>query len=206
MYYGSFLTSNSRTDAKCWVLGDKLLCTDFKNYALGRLYAHHTAVSFTGTMTCEEVQYVCDNTISDSKLRQFYVSFVMQHFSSPDRLHGAVGDWDKFLQNHPDIRTLLLHNFRHNPGAKTHIGGIKEYLEANRSESVPSLKLDRELARLTTPMAEIQLTPTESNGRKIPEETLSLEGTEFKSRKKKNLPKPKDYQKSDLLGSGTETV
>jgi hypothetical protein len=34
--------NSANLDAKAWVLGDKLLCTSFKNYAMTRLVAQHT--------------------------------------------------------------------------------------------------------------------------------------------------------------------
>lgn len=78
MYYGSYVisppTSYPSTDAKCWVLGDKLLCGEFKNYAISRLYEQHIGTSFSKTVSYDDVQYAWDNTTSVAKLRQFYVT------------------------------------------------------------------------------------------------------------------------------------
>ncbi|KAH7259374.1 uncharacterized protein BKA55DRAFT_639345 [Fusarium redolens] len=42
LYYGTYddlaAPSSSNIHAQCWVLGDKLLCNEFKNYAMSRLY------------------------------------------------------------------------------------------------------------------------------------------------------------------------
>jgi hypothetical protein len=150
MYYGSYefssLSLHPSTDAKCWVLGDKLLCSEFKNYALSRLYGQHVATSFSRAVPYNDVQYAWDNTAPAAKLRQFYVDFVIQYFENPSRLSGTIGDWDALLQNHPDIRILLLQNFRHDPTKRTQIRDLREYLELDQSHLDP--KLETRLTRL----------------------------------------------------------
>jgi len=130
MYYGSYnvslLTSCSSTDAKCWVLGDKLLCGEFKNYALSRLYELHMV----------------------AKLRQFYMDFVVQYFASPDRLSGTTEDWDSLFQDHPDIRLVLLENFRQDPSLRTQVRDAKEYLELDTSHLNSILRLNARVAGL----------------------------------------------------------
>lgn len=150
MYYGSYdsLSPHSSTDAKCWVLGDKLLCSEFKNYALSRLYDQHIAASFGRAVPYNDVQYAWDNTAPAAKLRQFYVDFVIQYFENPSKLLGTTGDWDELLQNHSDIRILLLQNFRHDPSKRMQIRDVREYLELDESHLNP--KLETKLARLAT--------------------------------------------------------
>ncbi|KAH7194588.1 hypothetical protein DER44DRAFT_903238 [Fusarium oxysporum] len=73
LYYGTYndftSPSSSNIHARCWGLGDKLLCNEFKNYAMGRLYKQHMEFS----MACEDVEYAYANTSLASKLRQFYM-------------------------------------------------------------------------------------------------------------------------------------
>ncbi|CAH0018687.1 unnamed protein product [Clonostachys rhizophaga] len=130
------------------VLGDKLLCSEFKNYALSRLYGQHIATSFGRAVPCNDVQYAWDNTAPAAKLRQFYVDFVIQYFENPRKLSGTIGDWDTLLQNHPDIRMLLLQNFRHDPSKRTQIKDLREYLELDEPHLNP--KLETRLTQLIT--------------------------------------------------------
>lgn len=155
MYYGSYdisplisHSSHSSTDAKCWVLGDKLLCAEFKNYALSRLYERHISSSFRRAVSCDDAQYAWDNTTQAAKLRQFYADFVVQYFASPDRLLGTTEDWDLLLQSHPDIRILLLESFRQDPLIRTHIRDAKEYLELDTPHLDPILRLNTRDTRL----------------------------------------------------------
>ncbi|KAH7317008.1 hypothetical protein B0I35DRAFT_266332 [Stachybotrys elegans] len=145
MYYGSYdvrsLTSHSSIDVRCWVLGDKLLCTDFKNYAMSRLYARQVGAFSSSTVACDDVLYACDNTPASSKLRQFYADFVIEHFSNPSKLHGTVADWDTLLQSCSDIRLLLLQNVRQSPPMQTHVRDVKDYFESNESHLNKDLKL-----------------------------------------------------------------
>ncbi|EMT67255.1 hypothetical protein FOC4_g10005329, partial [Fusarium odoratissimum] len=73
LYYGTYndftSPSSSNIHARCWGLGHKLLCNEFKNYAMGRLYKQHMEFS----MACEDVEYAYANTSLTSKLRQFYM-------------------------------------------------------------------------------------------------------------------------------------
>lgn len=152
MYYGSYdvssLRAQSSIDAQCWVLGDKLLCSEFKNYAMSRLYALHTASFFARPVTCDDVQYVCDNSGPSSKLRQFYTDFVLEYFGAPSKLCGTIEDWDTVLQNCSDIRVLLLRNFRHGLSMQLHLEEVEDYLESDESHLEQILKRDKRVAEL----------------------------------------------------------
>lgn len=61
---------------------------------------------------------------------------------------GTIEDWDSLLQDHSDIRILLLENFRQDPSLRTHIKDVKEYLELDTSPLNPILKLNTRVSRL----------------------------------------------------------
>jgi hypothetical protein len=50
---------------KCWILGDKLLCSEFKNYVMSRLYDQYNAKLFGRPVSTVDVQYACDNSAED---------------------------------------------------------------------------------------------------------------------------------------------
>ncbi|EWG45906.1 hypothetical protein FVEG_06547 [Fusarium verticillioides 7600] len=140
MYYGSYESSSSvsieNADAKCWVLGDKLRSVDFQNYAMRRLHEQHTRPIFGRPMTCDDVQYVWTNTSPGSKLRNFCMHFIVEHFGSPAKLLGSSTDWDKLLQTHSEIRIMLLDTFRKSVFIPTRVESIDEYLEPNNLSSI----------------------------------------------------------------------
>ncbi|KAI1044409.1 hypothetical protein LB505_012904 [Fusarium chuoi] len=129
LYYGTYdefqSPSSSNIHARCWVLGDKLLCNEFKNYAMGRLYKQHMEFS----MTYQDVEFAYENTSSASKLRQFYMDYVKQHFSDPKKLRGPVGNWDAILQKDADLRISLLLSIRQNSFCKCHVKYLRDYLD-----------------------------------------------------------------------------
>ncbi|EMD86690.1 hypothetical protein COCHEDRAFT_1207130 [Bipolaris maydis C5] len=84
----------------------------FKNYAMGRIYAQHTATSFNTAVTTSDVEHACDNSAMHSKLREFYVAFVVTYFNNPNRIHGSAEEWDGFFLKCADMRLLLLQGFR----------------------------------------------------------------------------------------------
>ncbi|KAG5804299.1 hypothetical protein H9Q74_011234 [Fusarium xylarioides] len=128
LYYGTYddfqLPSSSNIHARCWILGDKLLCNEFKNHAMGRLYKQHMEFS----VTCQDVEFVFANTSAASKLRQFYVDFVKQNFSDPTKLRGPVGNWDAILQRDADLRISLLLSIRQDP-LLSHLKYLRDYLD-----------------------------------------------------------------------------
>jgi len=142
MYYGEYtiapfqLPVHVRSDsisihAKCWVLGDKLLCTEFKDHAMSRLYAQHNANIFTRAISTLDVQYACDNSAEDSKLRKLYVDFVATNFEKEDRVQGTVDEWDQLLSSYADMRRLLLHSFRLEAAKRVFVKSKDCYLEGS---------------------------------------------------------------------------
>lgn len=140
MYYGEYaiapllLPVNAGSDsisihAKCWVLSDKLLCTEFKNHAMSRLYAQHSANIFSRAVSTLDVQYACDNSAEDSKLRKLYVDFVATNFEKEDRVQGTVDEWDQLLSSYADMRRLLLHSFRLEVAKRSFVKSEDCYLE-----------------------------------------------------------------------------
>ncbi|KAM0224103.1 hypothetical protein ACHAQD_002469 [Fusarium lateritium] len=143
MYYGSYhatLASDPHIHAKCWILGDKLESPKFKNYVMRLLYSQHTTSPFNGNVTCEEVQYVCDNTPSSAKLRQYYENLVVQHYSNPGKLQGSTEDWDALLQKYSGMRIALLQNMRHPFAGGKPLKDVSDYLEPTEAPLKPFLK------------------------------------------------------------------
>ncbi|CAG5158129.1 uncharacterized protein ALTATR162_LOCUS4997 [Alternaria atra] len=140
LYYGDYtiepLSSSSPTrtgsvsiDAECWVLGDKLLCTDFKNHAMRRLYEQHTTKIFNRSISTHDVQFACDNSAKASKLRELYVGLTATNFGRQDRVKGTVEEWDELLLNQSDLRRLLLQSLRSDAAERNFVKSEEHYLE-----------------------------------------------------------------------------
>jgi hypothetical protein len=149
MYYGAytiipaFAQSQRPGDsisihARCWILGDKLLCTDFKNYALSHLYAQHASTFPYKPVATQDVDYACENSVTNSKLRKFYFAFVIEHFANPDRLQGSTEEWDDLLLAHADLRQLLLQNLRMAIEERATVENEVEYLERDAAVATPA--------------------------------------------------------------------
>ncbi|KAM0355077.1 hypothetical protein ACHAPU_000934 [Fusarium lateritium] len=132
--------------AKCWVLGDKLQCNGFKNYALGLLYSQHITSTPAVAMQYNIVAWVCAFTSLNSKLGKFYVDFVIQHFSDSGKLCGDTATWDRLLQGYPELRILVLESWRDNQQGQNRIADVKDHLECEDSHSDTNLKaVDRNI-------------------------------------------------------------
>ncbi|KAI6749371.1 hypothetical protein HG530_015210 [Fusarium avenaceum] len=144
MYYGRYDATSTAPDphvhGKCWILGDKLQCPEFKNYVMGLLYTQHITLAFAKSITGEEVQYVCDNTSSNAKLRQFYENFVVKYYATTDRLQGSTEEWDALFQKHSAMRFALLQSMRHGFTGGTLMKDVSEYLEPTEGLLKPDIK------------------------------------------------------------------
>lgn len=140
LYYGDYTPEpplavpHSKTvgvsiDAECWVLGDKLLCTDFKNHAMKRLYEQHTTKIFNRSISTHDVQFACDNSAKDSKLRELYVSLTATNFGRQDCVQGTVEEWDELLSDQQDLRRLLLQSLRSGAAEQNLVRSEEHYLE-----------------------------------------------------------------------------
>ncbi|KAF0645824.1 hypothetical protein FPSE5266_03783 [Fusarium pseudograminearum] len=151
MYNGSYDMSafprNPSMHAKCWVLGDFILCREFKNYAMGRLFDEHVATAFGIPVAYEDVQYVCNSASSDSKLKLFYTDFVTDQFGDIYRLRGYMADWEKFLEDHPKTRTALLRKLRYGPPKKPRVKSVTKYLEPEEVLSESALRAQVDFAK-----------------------------------------------------------
>jgi hypothetical protein len=140
LYYGKYtiepllLSSLTKTDsvsvdAECWVLGDDLLCTEFKTYAMRRLYAQHTAIFASRSISTQDMQFACDKGGEASKLRELYVDLVATHFGNQSRVLGTVDEWDKIVMNQSDLRQLLLRSLRLDADKRNFVKSEAYYLE-----------------------------------------------------------------------------
>lgn len=116
--------------ARCAVLGDKILSNNFKNYAMRRLYEQHSdSAPIPGTLTTEDAVYVLNNTAVGSKLRQLYVDYITQHFTTPKRLAGSTEEWDGILLKYPDARSFILQSFRTPTENRKYVKSKEAYLD-----------------------------------------------------------------------------
>jgi hypothetical protein len=149
MYYDDYTTippaftppdvaRKTNVNAECWVLGDKLLCTEFKKFAMNRLYSEHTGVIVNRAVTIADVRYACENSSARSKLREMYVALVATHFSNPARVVGTAEDWDSLILEYADLRPLLLQRFKMDVKDQKFLKSKEHYLD-NDIDLAPSL-------------------------------------------------------------------
>ncbi|KAF2444877.1 hypothetical protein P171DRAFT_431668 [Karstenula rhodostoma CBS 690.94] len=149
MYYDTYTLAFDAvyvadTDAKAWILGDKLMSTAFKNFALGRTYdAHQIGNLLGGSVTANLVAYVCENTVEDAKLRRYYIDFVVTHFSNIHRVSGTIEEWDSVMMEFDDVRKALFNAMR-SSSQFGRVGTRDSYLEA-MSSSKPNELVGKEV-------------------------------------------------------------
>ncbi|KAF1828792.1 hypothetical protein BDW02DRAFT_584222 [Decorospora gaudefroyi] len=131
MYYGTYDASQSEAvniDISSWILGDKLLSTQFKNYAMRHLYEAYMSALFPKPITTRDAQYLLENTSVESKLRLFFLALLVERFSDPMRLQGTTEEWDEVLLDHSDARSFLLSGFRMAPGERKFVKSMNDYM------------------------------------------------------------------------------
>ncbi|KAF1959775.1 hypothetical protein CC80DRAFT_466906 [Byssothecium circinans] len=136
MYYGAykeeaspfrmFGTLNAIVHARAWVLGDKLMATGFKNYAMGRIYTSHNKMLPAATV---DIVHACENSMIGSALRSFYIDFVGTHFGDKAKVVGDLLEWDQVLLEYDDARIFLLKASMAEPSQRKFIKGVEAYFE-----------------------------------------------------------------------------
>ncbi|KAH7066088.1 hypothetical protein BKA63DRAFT_453637 [Paraphoma chrysanthemicola] len=140
MYYGSYtaprpilFVGDANVDVKCWILGDKLLSVDFKNHAMKRIFNEHHGFFTSRTVSTEDMQFVLENTGPKSKLRLFYIHYMIANWVSPERLKGTNQEWDELLLDHGDARMALFESFRSVSSRQSMIKNETHYLETDET-------------------------------------------------------------------------
>jgi hypothetical protein len=150
MYYGSYNLDASPVaatqhiaglDAQAWVLGDKRLCTGFKNYAMTRLWQRYGTVFASDPVRPVEVEYACSNSAAGSKLRQLFFDTVSTHFTNNERVQGTAEEWDQVLQKHADARLFLLRGFSHVPDPRQLGKTAYDYFDKERNSEPDTTRL-----------------------------------------------------------------
>ncbi|KAF2655878.1 hypothetical protein K491DRAFT_746068 [Lophiostoma macrostomum CBS 122681] len=137
MYYGSYIPpfgvirSKENFHAKAWVLGDKLLATHFKNYAMAHVHAALKPAEGCDIrpITPTDMRYVCANTTTGSPLRRYYLDVCAAHFSNAKYVQGTTEDWDDVLGDYADARIFLLQASRASLGHGLFVKALENYLQ-----------------------------------------------------------------------------
>lgn len=112
MYYEkyslAFCKPSSRNVA-AWILGHKLQSGPFKNHAMERIYNLYQLHDgpFDVPMTKEEAACVFKETQEGTKLRRFYIDFVVTHFSNACKIAGSTDEWVSLFMKYEDVRTAF---------------------------------------------------------------------------------------------------
>lgn len=140
MYYGGYTpevhdfavgNSNVSVDIQAWVLGQRLGCNRFQNYAMERLHAKHSGDG-SGTFSTSDVHYAMTQSPLDSKLRMFFGHLIPAWIVQPERTKGSTKDWDIFFQEWPELRLMAFeaarNAFRGGEREKELLGPLEMYL------------------------------------------------------------------------------
>ncbi|OAL49627.1 hypothetical protein IQ07DRAFT_62032 [Pyrenochaeta sp. DS3sAY3a] len=118
-------------DIKAWMLGDKLRCTAFKNFAMARLHAECSrwAAIKSLALTPTEIRFVCERTGEDSKLRACVLDFVGGFVQDPAKLAGDEAEWTALFQSYAPVRSVAAAHLLGKPGPKRSVKDVEEYIE-----------------------------------------------------------------------------
>lgn len=156
MYYGRytpprllpFSSPTTPVDAEVWILGDALLCTPLKNYAMKALYSQMTSLYFM-PITADMVRFVLDNSTVGSALSRLYLDYMMQYWDDNHRVSGSVEDWDELFQEHAHARMMHLKTSKLSPQTKRSLFKKEEaYLETSQLAIGAPRSVDERLSRM----------------------------------------------------------
>ncbi|KAH4939253.1 hypothetical protein HBI67_064750 [Parastagonospora nodorum] len=128
-------------DAQAWVLGDRLGSIQFKNYAMGRLYARYTSAFEPHSIVTADVNYSYEQTAHDSRLRMLFNNLLAVNFLDCERTVGSTAEWDGVLQKHPQLRVSLLGRLRVGSHILGRIRDLEKYMETEEAQPSPAAQL-----------------------------------------------------------------
>lgn len=95
-----------------------------------QLIEKHFEGPFKRSVTVNDVRFVRDHSGEGSKLRLFFLDFIIANFSNKGRVNGHTVDWDELLLDYSDLRLLLLVSFRTVPSSgQTEVQSTQNYFE-----------------------------------------------------------------------------
>ena len=124
--------SEKNFHARAWILGDKLMATDFKNYAMAHVYSTLQGPKPDPNLIPiipSNMRHVCDNTTQESPLRRLFLSVCAAHFSDATFVQGTIEEWDDVLCDFADARIFLLQASRASFGKTLFVKPLEDYLE-----------------------------------------------------------------------------
>lgn len=118
-------------DIKAWMLGDKLRCNGFKNFAMARLHAEYSRWAAIRSLaaTPAEIRYVCEHTGEDSKLRACVLDFIGGFVQDSCKLAGDEAEWTALFRSYAPVRSVAAAHLLGTPGPKRSVKGAEEYME-----------------------------------------------------------------------------
>jgi hypothetical protein len=107
LYFGKYtlpLMHRKRDDMdrQAWVLGDKLLCREFKEYAMTRLYGSYCGPLMSKRLKPDDIQFACENSPPGAGLRRLIFDIVGTYLPRMDtaRLVGTEEEWTAVLDRY----------------------------------------------------------------------------------------------------------
>lgn len=91
-------------DRQAWVLGDKLLCREFKEYAMTRLYGSFCGPLKSKRVGPEDVEFACENSPAGGGLQRLIFDIVGTYLPRMDtaRLKGTDEEWTAVLDRYEE--------------------------------------------------------------------------------------------------------
>jgi hypothetical protein len=119
------------SDTQAWVLGEQLRCTEFKNYAMYRLYDLYTNPVAPKPITPDDVCYAFTHSGPRSKLRQLFLDLYTNHLTDFSRVQGGFKEWDAVMRDYEELRESCFVRSRFNIAGFTNVLSKQIYMEAD---------------------------------------------------------------------------
>jgi hypothetical protein len=126
---GTLTTVNP--DSQAWVLGEQLRSTEFKNYAMSRLYDQYAPKLASKPITPADVRYAFTHSAPKSKLRHLFLDSFAMHFKNFSRVLGGFKEWDVVMQDYEELRESCFTRSRISIDGFSTVLNKKTYMEAD---------------------------------------------------------------------------
>ena len=123
---------------KAWVLGDKLLATEFQNCTMHLIWkCYNPDSSDRYNVLPSEIMYCWENTPPGSNLRRFISDLVCRCWSAASCDPPKEEEWKDLFDQLPDLRNDVIFHFR---GCNKEVKPVGAYLEGFEYKGTPKKK------------------------------------------------------------------
>jgi hypothetical protein len=124
--------------ASAWILGDKLQCVEFQNYAMDNIFTNYcTQSNKSRIVTSKAIDKLLSIETCSPQLATVFIHCVASQFRNQHVVKGSIDEWDRVMLKHSKLRRVMLITSKYHKNAEFAIKGKEPYMVEKKERPVP---------------------------------------------------------------------